>query len=391
MTNLGVSLSPLVDEARNALEAWSGRQAAWFAAAPGRVNVIGEHTDYNAGWVLPVAIDRFTLMAAAAGTQPGRLRVLSLALNEQGEILLGEISTPHPSLWVRYVQGVVAHYEKRGIHCPALDIVVASNLPAGGGLSSSAALELATAHLIEAATGRALSERGRIDACVAAEREYAGVPCGEMDQTIVEMAQADHALLLDCRERSVSHVPFALESVALVALHSGISHELADGAYAQRREECQHAASVLAVDTLRDVTIDRLARLESEPLLHRRARHIVSENARVHGAVAAMARYDWKMLGNLMVESHRSLQQDYCVSCRELDLLVDMALSEPGVFGARMTGGGFGGCIIVLIDKFRTESVVESMCRRYAELMGREPPCYRIQSAWGANEICAAL
>ncbi len=391
MPKPAASLSSLIDVASAALRTWSGSEARWLAAAPGRINLIGEHTDYNAGWVLPMAIDRYTLLAAAPGAIAGTVRAYSLCLEEQGDLPLGDLSTAHALPWMRYVQGVVAQYAMRGIQSPALDVVIASSLPTGGGLSSSAALELATAHLLEAVVGRSLSVADRIDACVAAERESAGVPCGVMDQTIVERGLKGHALLLDCGRDVAVPIPLSGESVAVIAIHCGVAHELAQGAYAQRREECAKAAKMIGVSTLRDAMLDALESLKSDDTLYRRARHVVTENGRVQLAIAAIKNGDWPMLGRLMVDSHMSLKEDYAVSCDELDLLVDMALTESGVYGARMTGGGFGGCMIVLVDRARAEAVAGSICSRYGAQTGREPLCYQVDSAAGASELCAVL
>jgi galactokinase len=292
---------------------------------------------------------------------------------------------------MRYVQGVIAQYDSRGVHCPGLDVAVASSVPPGGGLSSSAALELATAHLLEAVTEQTLTRSERIEACVQAEREMAGVPCGIMDQTVVELAESGQALLLDCADQTARSVPFGSQAPALLVIHSGVSHALAEGAYAQRRADCEQAGALLGVSTLREVSPDQLARLKDEGVLQQRATHVVSENQRVYDAVAAIEQRQWDRLGALMTASHRSLRDDYEVSCPELDLLVELATAEQGVYGARMTGGGFGGCVIVLVAPDRLEAVADSVSDQYSEHMGWAPGCYRIEAGAGAHEICTAL
>ena len=384
------SLVSLIDSASAAVVELSGQTPRWRAAAPGRVNLIGEHTDYNQGWVLPVAIDRYTAMAAAPGV-PGQIRVRSLAIAQESSLSLDQLHTPHRDPWMRYVQGVIAQYDSRGVHCPGLDVVVASSVPPGGGLSSSAALELATAHLLEAVAERALTSSERVEACVQAEREMAGVPCGIMDQTVVELAESGQALLLDCADQTARSVPFDSQAPALLVIHSGVSHALAEGAYAQRRTDCEQACIQLGVNTLREVSPDQLARLKDVGVLLQRATHVVSENQRVCDAVAAIERRQWDRLGALMTASHRSLRDDYEVSCPELDLLVELATAERGVCGARMTGGGFGGCVIVLVASDRLEAVADSVSGQYNEHMGWAPECYRIQAGAGAREICTAL
>ena len=389
MMEASPSLDELIQSAAGQFECQFGASARWFGAAPGRINLIGEHTDYNDGWVLPMAIDRYTVVAAAPGQTPGQLTVNSQAFGTQASLKLDQLDQPHAVPWLRYVQGVVAQYQRRGIRCPELDIQVASSVPAGGGLSSSAALELAMAHLIEVVTGTSLPTDERITACVMGERETAGVPCGVMDQTVVEQAKAGHALLLDCLHNDVTHIPFTEAGAALLAVHSGVSHALADGEYAKRLEECERVAAELGIETLRDVAEFDLQRLSGDDLLYRRARHVVSENKRVHQSAAALRAADWSELGALMQESHTSLRDDYAVSCAELDLLVDLALSEQGVYGARMTGGGFGGCIIALVEQSRAGAVADSLCEHYATSTSLQPACYRVRPAAGAGEISA--
>ena len=385
------SLASLLGVASDALAALSGHTAHWQAAAPGRVNLIGEHTDYNAGLALPMAIDRYTVAVAAPAGSAGVVRIRSLALGEEQVLSLDALDTPHQAMWVRYVQGVIRQYAQRDIVCPALDMVIASSVPPGGGLSSSAALELAVAHLLEAVTEHPLVSADRIRASVQAEREMAGVPCGVMDQTVVELAESGHALLLDCADHTTRSVPFDQQDVALLIMHSGVTHSLAEGAYAERRADCQRAAALLGAETLREVQRDHLKRLETEPLLYQRAQHVLTENDRVARAAGAIEGSQWQELGTLMTESHRSLRDDYEVSCHELDVLVDTALAEKGVYGARMTGGGFGGCAIALVDVARLEAVADAVSRRYAEHIGFAPSCYRARAEAGAREICAAL
>ena len=384
------SLASLIESASAAVAELSGQAARWRAAAPGRVNLIGEHTDYNQGWVLPMAIDRYIAMAAAPGV-PGQIRVRSSVMAEERSLSLDQLHTPHGDLWMRYIQGVIAQYDQHGVRCPGLDVAVVSSVPPGGGLSSSAALELATAHLLEAVTGQTLTSAQRIQASVHAEREMAGVPCGIMDQTVVELAKSGQALLLDCADQTARSVPLGSQAPALLVIHSGLSHALAEGAYAQRRADCEQAGAKLGVNTLREVSPDQLARIKDEGVLLQRATHVVSENQRVCDAVTAIEQRQWGRLGALMTASHRSLRDDYQVSCPELDLLVELATAEPGVYGARMTGGGFGGCVIVLVASDRLEAVAGSVSGQYNELMGWAPGCYRIQAGAGAREICTAL
>jgi galactokinase len=291
-----------------------------------------------------------------------------------------------------------------------LDIVVASSVPVGGGLSSSAALELAMAHLIEAVTETTWSPSERIRAAVSAERDGAGVPCGMMDQTVVEQGQQGSVLLLDCAEDLISSIiPCDDPQIAWLVIHSGVAHELADGAYAQRRTECRMICKALRVDSLRDVTPEMIASLTPDlstesptpspalsprpsssqgPLdevLRRRARHVVTENQRVLAATEALKTANWPILGQLLFESHQSLRDDYQVSCEELDLLVELAQGHDEVFGARMTGGGFGGCIVALVNREALSSVATSISQGFAQQVGLSPRCYQVNPSAGAG------
>ena len=410
-----LSIESLQARAASELNQWTGSAARWSAAAPGRVNVIGEHTDYNGGWVLPMAIDRYTVLVAAPGLQADRIRVRSLSLGEQSAVSLSRLSDLSDDKWMRYLQGVLAEYAHRAVVCPPLDIVVASSVPVGGGLSSSAALELAMAHLIEAVTETTWSPSERIRAAVSAERDGAGVPCGIMDQTIVEQGEQGCVLLLDCAQGLISStIPCDDPQIAWLVIHSGVSHDLADGAYAQRRAECEMICEALQVGSLRDVTTEMITTLTPDlpapspiqsstlspiqsrlkvpfdEVLLRRARHVVTENQRVLAATEALKTANWWTLGELLFESHHSLRDDYQVSCEELDVLVELAQAQDDVFGARMTGGGFGGCIVALVDREALSSVATSISQGYVQRVGLSPQCYRVKPASGAD-VCAVF
>ena len=406
-----LSIESLQARAASELNQWTGSAARWSAAAPGRVNVIGEHTDYNGGWVLPMAIDRYTVLVAAPGLQADRIRVRSLSLGEQSAVSLSRLSDLSDDKWMRYLQGVLAEYAHRAVVCPPLDIVVASSVPVGGGLSSSAALELAMAHLIEAVTETTWSPSERIRAAVSAERDGAGVPCGIMDQTIVEQGEQGCVLLLDCAQGLISSTIHCDDpQIAWLVIHSGVSHDLADGAYAQRRAECEMICEALQVGSLRDVTPEMITTLTPDlpalspiqspiqsrlkvpfdEVLLRRARHVVTENQRVLAATEALKTANWSTLGELLFESHHSLRDDYQVSCEELDVLVELAQAQDDVFGARMTGGGFGGCIVALVDREALSSVATSISQGYVQRVGLSPQCYRVKPASGAD-VCAVF
>jgi galactokinase len=379
----------LVEQAGNLLKEHFDAEPVWAGMAPGRVNLIGEHTDYNQGWVLPIAIDRYTVLAAAPGGVSDTLRLFSASLGEQAVLPLKDDAGRHPLGWMRYLEGVVAEYRNLGVICPAMDIVVVSSVPLGGGLSSSAALEVAAAHLIEAAAGQRVTSEMRIAASVRAERHFAGVPCGIMDQTIVEMAQGEHALLLDCQDVSFSYVPCLGRRIVMLVIHSGVSHSLASGAYAERRAECESAAEKMNLNCLRFAQADQLKALDAHPVLMRRARHVMTENRRVHAMAAALAAEDDHRVGVLLSESHESLRDDFAVSCEPVDRLVQLAQAEEGVLGARMTGGGFGGCVIAFVRSEAVDNVAQSICRRYSQYTGTPTRCFIVEAVSGAQQMNA--
>ena len=295
------------------------------------MNLIGEHVDYNDGFVLPMAIERFTVIAAdAAPGSTNEVRLVSADFDEETTFQLGHAMTPGEPAWSNYVRGVLAGCLARGFTIPGLDAMIASTVPIGGGLSSSAALEVATATLAEAIAGRSLgSTAEKALLCQKAEHDFAGVPCGIMDQFIAVGAQRDHVMLLDCRSTTFDLIPLASPAITVLIINSQVKHSLAAGEYAKRRSECHEAARILGVASLRDVTTDDLnaARDRLPPCVFRRARHVISEIGRTLAAARAISGEDWALLGSLMYASHMSLRDDYEVSCEELDLLVDLALA----------------------------------------------------------------
>ncbi len=369
-----------------------GRLPQWLVAAPGRVNLIGEHTDYNEGFVLPMAIDRgVTIAAGPVDAAPPRMRVYSAAVGGSVDIALDSVHKDAPGAWSNYVRGVVAGFRDRGQSIPSMDALVLSNLTLGGGLSSSAALEVATATLLEAATGIELAAIDKVELCQRAEHEYAGVPCGLMDQLASVFGDRRGPLFIDCRSGATRVVPMGAE-VAVVISNTGVRHALGDGEYARRRAECERAARALGVSALRDATIDMVnaAGDRLDPIARRRARHVVTENERTLAAAAALERGDFTAVGRLFGESHRSLRDDFEVSCQELDILVAAAGDlgdDGGVYGARMTGGGFGGCTVTLVRADRVTGVIEELKRRYAEQTGRVPETFVTRPAPGARRV----
>jgi galactokinase len=330
-----------------------GHAPRWVVAAPGRVNLIGEHTDYNDGFVLPMAIERY--MVIAADRNPDREVVLHS--NTNGETatfsVRSGVARGEPG-WSNYVRGVVAGFQQRGQKVSGFDAVIESTLPYGGGVASSAALEVAAATLLEAISGRPLPPLDKALLCQRAEHEFAGVPCGIMDQFTSILAKENHALLLDCRSRTTTPVPMVDPEVTVLIINTHVRHKLADGEYARRRAQCEAAAKELKVPALRDATLPSLkaARRRLDSVVYRRARHVISENERTLLAAKEIQQSQWKRVGELMFASHASLRDDYEVSCPELDAVVEIARSIPlaeGMIGCRMTGAGFGGCAVSLV------------------------------------------
>jgi galactokinase len=338
------------------------RQAV--ATAPGRVNLIGDHTDYNGGLCLPFAIGLGTTTTARARGDD-RLRLRTTAYDDDWTGRLGDLTPAGREAmpaWVRYVAGVLWAAQEDGWSLPGLDLVIESDLPLGSGLSSSAALECSVAVAVGALVDRPLDAGSRqplAELCRRAEADFVGAPTGGMDQLVSLLGQPDHAVLIDFTDGSVRQVPLPLRDAGLVVLvvDTGEAHDLADveGGYAQRRAECDAAASALALPRLGLAWPDDLSRLTDE-VQQARARHVLSESARVEDTVRAVAAGDWADVGDLLTASHTSLSRDFAASTTELDLAVATAV-EAGALGARMTGGGFGGSAIALVPEERVDAV----------------------------------
>ena len=387
-----IQLAELADLTAQTFAAEFGRPASIIVAAPGRVNIIGEHTDYNDGFVLPMAIDRYTVIAAdpIAGEVA---RVFSTLMDQVEEIPLsaGEVSSL--PAWTRYIRGTFdAFGEEAGISTPAFEAVVNSTVPLGGGLSSSAALEVATATLIETLTGKTVSPERKGLLCQIAEHRGAGVPCGIMDQFSSVLCQAGHLMLLDCRDQSTKMVPMTDPSVQVLIINTNVKHELTGGEYAERRQQCEAAATELGVKSLRDATTSMLEEKKSslEEVLYRRARHVIGEIERTTAAAEAISAAQWDLVGELMYASHDSLRDDYEVSCPELDVLVQAAAdlgTEFGIIGSRMTGGGFGGCTVSLVKTESAGTIAEAIGNRYREKTGLEATAFATPPAQGATVL----
>jgi len=377
--------------ARRLIDAFQARFGSDHAPrvyrAPGRVNLIGEHTDYNLGFVLPVALE-LACYVAVAPRADSRICVYSANVDEERCWPLSELLGLQPSRhWSDYVVGVVQQLHHAGVEIRPCNLYIDSEVPAGGGLSSSAALEVSTA--LALLDGREMDKIELARLCRAAEVEFVGMPCGIMDQYISIFAQEQAALKIDCRSLEFEVVRLPARA-RFIAVNTMVKHELGSSAYRDRVQECQEAVRRIQqhhpeVHSLRDATLEHLELLEGIPL--KRARHVITENERVERFIRAAARADLVEMGRLFVDSHRSLQYDYEVSCPELDFLVDTAISIPGVYGARMTGGGFGGCTVNLLSPEATERFREEIHRRYSERFGIEPAFYPVVPSAGAGPV----
>ena len=371
-----------------------GRPPRWIAAAPGRVNVIGEHTDYNDGFVLPMAIERYAVMAAdrsAIGKNVMQIRDTAEGV-EPAMIDLSVPVKPGPPQWSNYPRGVIAGCLAHGINADGLDVLLHSTVPIGVGLSSSAALEVCTATLLEAVAGKKIDPVEKALLCQQAEHEFAGVPCGIMDQFISVMGRENHLLLLDCRSHQTELVPMNDPSVELLIVNTNARRELSSGEYAKRRTQCEMAAKILGVRSLRDADPEALeaAGGEMDGVVYRRARHVVGEIERTLHAAEGIRASNWPTVGNLMYASHTSLRDDYEVSCTELDIVVELAEAigiKGGVFGCRMTGGGFGGCAVALVKTEAVEAISKKIAADYRKRTGIEATIFVSRPAAGASSI----
>ncbi len=368
-----------------------GHEPRWVVAAPGRVNLIGEHTDYNDGFVLPMAIERYMMIAA----DRNRDREVILHSNTNGETasfsVRSEVGRGEPG-WSNYVRGVVAGFQHRGKRVAGFDAVIESTLPYGGGVASSAALEVAAATLLETISGPPLERLDKALLCQKAEHEFAGVPCGIMDQFTSILAKENHALLLDCRSQVTTPVKMDDPSVTVLIINTHVRHKLADGEYARRRAECEAAARALQVKALRDATLELLLnnRERMDALVFRRARHVITENERTQLAARAIQARHWLTVGELMYASHESLRDDYQVSCPELDAVVDIARSQPsaeGIIGCRMTGAGFGGCAVCLVRTETTRRVTRIFEEAYERKTTGHATIFSSRPAAGARVV----
>ena len=359
--------------------------------APGRVNLIGEHTDYNEGFVMPAAIDFYTWLALAPRSD-STINIRSQGFPEQISIDLGNDLAPTHT-WSDYVIGVVDQIRRAGLRMTGADICIHGEVPMGAGLSSSAAIEVATGLAVLSVNGHQVDRTELALLCQRAENQFVGMRCGIMDQFISCWGKRDHVLMLDCRNMKFKLLPMPAD-VRMVICNTMVKHEHASGEYNQRRAACEEGVRILKQDlsgirSLRDVSRSDLERDRSKlpEVIYRRCRHVVTENARVEEAASMLVNRDLSGFGKLMAESHISLRDDYEVSCRELDIMVKLAQEQAGVYGARMTGGGFGGCTINLVRASEAENFRKNLASAYEQATGLTPQIYISAAADGAAQM----
>jgi galactokinase len=359
--------------------------------APGRVNLIGEHTDYNDGFVLPMALE-FAMEMAGRRRDAPEVRLHSVDCREKVVFAVDrtiERDPAHP--WSNYVRGVLWALARAGVPLAGMDLAFGGDVPQGAGLSSSAALEVVTAMTARALLGFELPGAELARLCQRAENDFVAMKCGIMDPFISLMGRADHALFLDCRSLEQKLIPLELGDHVIAIVDSGVKHSLVGSEYNRRREEC--AAGVVAlqrrfpgVAALRDATLDQLEACSAElaPAVRRRCRHVITECARVLESAEALRRHDLVRFGQLMNASHDSLRDDYEVSCEEIDLLVSLARKVPGLIGARITGGGFGGCTVNLLPRAAADALAAEALPEYERQTGIKPRLFLTRAADGA-------
>lgn len=360
--------------------------------APGRVNLIGEHTDYNDGFVMPAAID-LSVFVRVWPREDRKLAIRSENFDDQIEFDLDDPNPAPRQHWSDYAVGVAVMLERAGHRLRGAHLHLRGEVPVGSGLSSSAAVEVATACALTANSNLTIDPRELALLCQKAENEFVGARVGIMDQFVVLFGQAERALLLDCRSLEFRLLPLP-DTVNLVICNTMVKHALASSAYNERRAQCEagvrHLAQFLPhIKALRDVTIEQLEQFGRglSAVVYRRCRHVITENARVLAAAEALERHDLHRYGELMAESHRSLRDDYEVSSRELDLMVEFARPIEGVYGARMTGGGFGGSTVNLVDTGHVEQFRQTVATLYQQATRLHPEIYVCEPSNGAEEI----
>lgn len=369
-----------------------GSAAQWIVRSPGRVNIIGEHTDYNKGFVLPAAIDKNAWLALSL-RDDDRIHLYAADLKDSYGGSLSDLKPIEPMNWPNYILGVIAQFQKRNVVIKGLNAVLLSEVPIGAGLSSSAAIECATAYAINLMNNAGIERIELVKMAQKAEHEYAGVMCGIMDQFASMMGKADHAIRLDCDSLAYDYVPLKLDGVKIVLLNTNVKHSLASSEYNTRRQECERAVALIQekykhVSSLRDATVAMLDECvkAKDAVAYKRGRFIVEEIARLHEACKNLQNGDINALGKNMFATHDGLSKAYEVSCPELDWLVDAVRNNPAVLGSRMMGGGFGGCTINLVKEEAVEDLIKELSPAYEAAMNLKLTSYVAEIAAGTEE-----
>ena len=387
MLQVNQTINDLVANANADMRRFYGNDGTVVAAAPGRVNLIGEHIDYCDGVVLPLAIERYIVVSAKHnGTSEARLHS-----SDQPEAVV-DLSAPQEISnlkWSNYIRGVVKGFNDLGHEIPGFDACIISSVPSGGGLSSSAALECAIATLFEGLLGITLDTRQKALLAQKAEHDFAGVPCGIMDQFASAFGEVDQLIKIDCRTSEPEMLPFSNPDLSIIVANTCVSHDLSDGGYASRRKATEDGIAIIGKESWREATIEDVLAQKTKmgDITFRRSRHVVGEIQRTKDAVTAFKTGDLSNIGQLMADSHSSLRDDFEVSCEELDFMVEIATALPGVLGARMTGGGFGGSTVTLCETKHAQEVGKTMHERYLAKTGITPVIFATRPAKGAHLI----
>ncbi|MEZ5004511.1 MAG: galactokinase [Chitinophagales bacterium] len=369
------------------------RKDPLMIASPGRVNIIGEHIDYNNGAVFPAAIDKY-VVCGIQKTDQDECSILALDKKELIHFNLTQLAKFPTGHWANYIIGVINELHQKGLSIAPVEIVFSGNIPMGAGLSSSAALENAIVFGLNELFQLHLSKTDMVQISMHAEHHFAGVQCGIMDQFASMFGKKDHAILLNCHDLSFEEVPILLDNHKLVLINSNVKHEHVDSAYNERRRQSEEGFSVLQckfpeLKGLCLASINQLKAIQEEisPIVYKRCQFAIQENARVLAAKAALTKKDWKALGELLTASHRGLQHLYEVSCPEIDFLVEQAILHPGVLGSRMMGGGFGGCTINLVESDQINDFVDMLQSIYLKQFGQSTDHYMINITDGTKMI----
>lgn len=386
-----MTIESLIDSTKELFEKRYGYQAEIACVAPGRVNLIGGHVDYNHGIVLPLAIDRHTIIVGAIN-HTNQINIYSEHFDDSISIDLADQINPVKTNWHNYVLGVLAGFAKKDNRLLGFDGVLCSNIPVGGGLSSSAALEVAIATFLETISNVKLNEKAKALLCQKAEHDFARMPCGVMDQFTSVSSRQNHLTAIDCRSLQVEYIPWPDNDFCVLVINSNTPHHLVESEYKERRNECAAALAKLNQDSFRDLSMEILDsnRARLNYVEYHRARHVVTEIERCLRTIDAIKKQDFVLAGQQLYNSHSSLRDDFEVSCPELDFLVEAGRdigTDGGVLGMRMTGGGFGGCVVAIVRADCVHDIAESICKGYSRKFGVAADWFFTQPVQGATRV----